>query len=234
MKKYKKRTPLFPTNIMVTATIIVAITTFIVLLIQGEDSDWFFICSVLLFSTFFLLLLNILATSHGYVYENDSIRTQYLSLSLRKIDYNRIKIIIISDAIYNTTKHIGTLDYSSGTYIKNEFGKRVFIQYPYITLHGSFNILKKIKSGMNSREVLWCDKEDTICLGICWFDALSELLSHTTSKIYILQDVYERFQGNFDAVLWLDKSYEERTYIVNDHPIAYQDYVADYQQNEIG
>lgn len=55
----------------------------------------------------------------------------------------------------------------------------------------------------------YSDDGITFCLGIFWFDSLRELLSRTSGTVYLLEDVYLRFQSSFDEIMkpgQIDKS----------------------------
>ena len=54
-------------------------------------------------------------------------------------------------------------------------------------------------------------------MGIGWFESLAELMERTEIPVYILEEVYLRFCGAFDAVT-------ERVFIVTDRAEAYGAY----------
>ena len=66
--------------------------------------------------------------------------------------------------------------------------------------------------------------EEIYCLGICWFDSLKELLEKTNCPVYVLEDVYLRFKGQFDVVFSVYKENRERFYIITNRTINYQKY----------
>ena len=66
--------------------------------------------------------------------------------------------------------------------------------------------------------------EEIYCLGICWFDSLKELLENTNCPVYVLEDVYLRFKGQFDVVFSVYKENRERFYIITNRTINYQKY----------
>ncbi len=65
----------------------------------------------------------------------------------------------------------------------------------------------------------------TSSIGLCWFDALGELLAYTDFNIYVLEDVYLRFKGKFDE-LFQNKNYDiSRFIIIGEQEIAYSTYI---------
>ena len=78
---------------------------------------------------------------------------------------------------------------------------------------------------MNSRDLFMINNDEIYCLGICWVDSLKELLKHTNCSVYVLEDVYLRFKGQFDVAFSVDKENLNRFYVITDHSIAYQMYM---------
>ena len=99
------------------------------------------------------------------------------------------------------------------------------ITFPFITLHMPQYSVDKVRSGMNSRDLFILDNEKTYCLGVCWFESLRELLKHTDCPVYVLEDVYLRFKGQFDTAFSLYRKKPERLYIITDRGIAYNEYI---------
>ncbi len=82
-------------------------------------------------------------------------------------------------------------------------------------------LIDKFKSGMNSRDLFMLNHDEIYCLGICWFDSLEELLKYTDWNVYVLEDVYLRFKGQFDTVFSVCEGNLDRYYIITDYSINY-------------
>ena len=116
------------------------------------------------------------------------------------ISTNDIRCIIISNAIYNSSKCDGNIaDIPMCFKKKDNDGTPKKIQYPYISLICGDQPFT-IKRGMNSRQLLYMDVDKVISLGICWEQAFKELVQQTDAPIYILGDVYLRFKDFFDNI----------------------------------
>ncbi|MDD6213319.1 MAG: hypothetical protein PUB22_09310 [Clostridiales bacterium] len=98
------------------------------------------------------------------------------------------------------------------------------ITFPFITLLKPEYPVDKIKEGMHSQDLFVINSDKIYCLGICWVGSLQELLKHTTCSVYVLEDVYLRFKGQFDAAFSVYKENLNRFYVITDHSIAYQMY----------
>lgn len=78
---------------------------------------------------------------------------------------------------------------------------------------------------MSSRDLAVINTEDIYCLGICWPGSLDELMMHTDMPVYILEDVYLRFKGLFDATFAPYAKENGHIFIVTDQIIPYEKYL---------
>lgn len=181
------------------------------------------------FSALFFIwgILQYMVVLPKYSYEEDFIKLAYLNFTYKKVKYMDYQKIVIS----NASLHVNGTDGTSmpegcpvGFKIKTAEGKKVYIRYPYISLHKEHRYFKDIKAGMSIYQIhAWVEKS-AFYLGICWFDSFAELLRHTDMEVYILEDVYLRFQRAFDSILIPFSNIKNRFYIVKDVPIPYQMY----------
>lgn len=88
-------------------------------------------------------------------------------------------------------------------------GRKKFVQYAHVTLFNrvemvhNLNLAPGIQSvNLIRSDIDWCiTQDDPLYESICWLGYLEELLTHVqTAPIYILEDVYERFQLDFDRI----------------------------------
>ena len=86
---------------------------------------------------------------------------------------------------------------------------------------------------MSSRDLFMLDNNNIYCLGICWFDSLDELLKHIEHKVYVLEDVYLRFRGQFDTI-FLKYKCKDNIYIISDCIISYKDFCNGDTQEKTG
>ncbi len=78
---------------------------------------------------------------------------------------------------------------------------------------------------MYSRDLFLLRCRDVYCLGICWFESLEELLKHRDVPVYILEDVYLRFRGNFDSIFAKYENGVDKFYIISNDIIEYKKYL---------
>ena len=79
---------------------------------------------------------------------------------------------------------------------------------------------------MTSRDLFMLDDCNVFHLGICHFESLTELVAHTDIPIYVLEDVYLRYEESFDSIFSSQVNDIHRFYIIRDHDIKYTDYLA--------
>lgn len=201
MKLYKKRISLLNNRCLLSVCLFLLLLTLIVCITGYRDSKVYVILIGLISTLICIIAINCFSTFHKYGFQKDSIVLKYFFLTYKKIDYKSINFIVISDAIYNTSKYDSNYaDYPMYHVIKNHSGKRERIQYPYISIVLSKKVIDSINKELNSRQLLLLDTKNVLGLGICWFDALDKLLCHTMVDVYIFANVYYRYKSSFDLL----------------------------------
>lgn len=223
MKKYKRRTPLFSPLIMFAATLFAGIATVTFFIFAGTDNEGFIIFGGITVALFYCSLANVMAVGGRYRYTDKCIELFYLLL-YKKLDYSRFSAVVISNAAFNNG-YGGMLSAMLMQYRVKGNNGGTKVTFPFITLHKPQYHIDKIKKGMNSRDLYFLNDDEIYCLGICWVDSLKELLKHTNCSVYVLEDVYLRFKGMFDAAFSAYKENLNRFYIITDRSIAYQEYM---------
>ena len=173
---------------------------------------------------FYMYLLEIITARCKYCYSDKCIEVFYPFLLHKKLDYSWFSAVVISNASYHNNYHnygYGNIQMQYKVKGNNGYAK---ITFPFITLLKPEYPVDKIKEGMHSQDLFVMNSEKIYCLGICWVGSLQELLKHTTCSVYVLEDVYLRFKGQFDAVFSVYKENLNRFYVITDHSIAYQMY----------
>lgn len=217
MKKYKKTLPIVPPVIITIIASCVAIIVLLSWLWTRDENEWIIVGSGIVVALLIANIFILIPCGYQYSFEDHFIRISYLSITYKKIAYNKYKCAFISNASYHN-------NYGSGVY------RNIPIQYryrdktetakmicPFITLHGPDFSIPKVQSGMSSCSIFVLDTENTYCLGICWFDSLEELLSHTYFPVYVLEDVYLRFKESFDSIIIQQGTYTNRFHIVGNN-----------------
>lgn len=213
MKKYKCRVSGIP-HLKVSIFMIMFI---LVALIVGLLWKWHNLVSVMLGAVSLILLevliFSFLGSWFKYSYSNLGVKLFYGFIGYKKIKYDDIYSIVISNASYNNGYGYG-VNVNRPMIYENNNTRFVF---PYITLHTKQYPINLIKTQMYSRDLFFIKDNEIICLGICWWESFSELLEHTNSNVYILKDVYLRFQSEFDSRI---QNAKERCYIITDDNIV--------------
>lgn len=225
MKKYKRKTPLFSPLKTAIAALFAAIATAMIIVFAGTDNEWCIICGAITETLFIGDLFIIIGASSRYRYSNKCIKVYYQLFSYKKLDYSWFSAIVISNASYNNGYGYGANGNIPMQYRVKGNNGHIKVTFPFITLHKPQYPVDKIKEGMNSRDLYMLDYENIFCLGICWFDSLTELLDNTDISLYILEDVYFRFKGMFDSVLIKYGNDINRFYIVGEVCTGYKDYL---------
>ena len=225
MKRYKRKTPLLSPLKIAIAAFCAAIATAMVIIFVGTDNEWHIICGVITALLFVGDLFIIIGAGGRYCYSDKYIEVFYPLLSYKKLDYSCFCAVVISNASYNNGYGYGINGNVPMQYRVKGNNGHTKVTFPFITLHKPQYPVDKIKKGMNSRDLFMINNDEIYCLGICWVDSLTELLKHTNCSVYVLEDVYLRFKGQFDAAFSVYKENLNRFYVITDHSIAYQMYM---------
>lgn len=221
MKKYKRKIPLFSPLKMAIAALFAAIATAMIIIFAGTDNDWYIICGAITATLFICVLFILIASGGRYRYSDKCLEIFYLLL-YKKLNYSWFSAVVISNASYNNGYGYGVNGNYPMQYRVEQNNGHIKVTFPFITLHKPQYPIDKIKEGMNSRDLFMINNDEIYCLGICWVDSLKELLEHTNCPIYVLEDVYLRFKGVFDATFSVYKENLDRFYIITDRSINYQ------------
>lgn len=199
MKSYLRRSPLFQPAIMLVGAIFFAVIAAALYFLPGNPGKLFVICAGLFVVFLIMWLFVVLAVQHRYSYGDDGITFCYLNIPYKKEPYHNIRAIVISNAAYNNGYGYGV---NGNVPMQRHGAARAFEKkpLPFITLQTGDIQPNLLHTGMYSRELCFLAPDQTVCLGICWFDSLCALLSRTEGNIYLLEDVYVRFQSSFDDV----------------------------------
>lgn len=225
MKKYNRKIALISPLKISVATLCAAIATVVIVVLSGTENIWYIICGGITVSLLFCDLFIISGAGSRYRYSDKYIEIFYQLLPYKKLDYSSFSAVVISNASYNNGFGYGINGNISMQYRIKDKNGYTKVTYPFITLHKTQYPVDKIKEGMNSRDLFMINNDEIYCLGICWVDSIKELLKYTTCSVYILEDVYLRFKGQFDAAFSLYKENFDRFYIITDHIIDYQVYL---------
>lgn len=224
MKKYNRKTALFSPFKITLSALFAAIATAVIVVLSGTENVWCIICGGITVSLLICDLFIMIGAGGRYRFSNKYIEIFYQLLPYKKLDYSWFSTIVISNASYNNGFGYGINGNIPMQYRVKGKNRHTKVTYPFITLHKSQYPVDKIKEGMNSRDLFMINSDEIYCLGICWVDSLKELLKYTTCSVYVLEDVYLRFQGQFDGAFSLNKENLARFYIITDHIIDYQVY----------
>lgn len=220
MKKHKRVLPIISSKKVIVAALCSAIIVVIIYLLVGKENEWTIIfCSVsatLIIAGTFVVLPSFCRYTYSDVY----ILLSYFGIIYRKIKYSKYDSIFISNAAYNNGYGYGAYGNILMQYTSKGKSGLQKTTYPFITLHKADYPVKRIKSGMSSRELFMIDSQNIFCLGICWFDSLVELLRWSKMPVYVLEDVYLRFEGMFNAIFLQHSDDINRFYIVTNQGVS--------------
>lgn len=199
MKSYLRRSPLFHPAIIFVGALFFAVIAAALCFISESPGCLFVICTALFVVFFILWLFIVLAVQHRYSYHDEGIAFRYLNIPYWTEPYCNIRTIVISNAAYNNGYGYGI---NGNVPMQRHGAARAFEKepLPFIILMKGDMQPDALRAGMFSRELYLLAPEQTVCLGICWFGSLYELLSRTDGNVYLLEDVYLRFQSSFDDI----------------------------------
>ena len=205
MKKYNKTVSwISPLKIglpcFVCAIILNIISAF---LYKSQEHNYQTFIPILLYISCILYLFSYciicIPCAFKYTYTDTSIVFKCYNVPYRRLKYDEISSIIISNAVQIVSFDSRPFDIPLYQYYnKNNVVQKK--QYPYISLLTSDIELHKIKKGMNCR-LIRRQISNSICLGICYFDSLKDLINRTDVHLYILEDVYHRYKDEFDVIM---------------------------------
>ena len=223
MKKYKRKLPLISPLKTAIAAFCTVIATAAIANFLGLDNVWFIICGGVAAALLLGYLFIIIGAAGQYRYTDVCIDVLYCFLVYKRLKYSWFNAAVISNASYNNGYGYGINGNVPMQYTARNVNGNTKITFPFITLHKPSYPVDKIKTAMSSRDLFMLGDEDIYCLGICWFDSLTELLNHTQVPVYVLEDVYLRFKGKFDEVF--TQYGNSRFYIITDRKIEYKKYL---------
>lgn len=226
MKKYRRKVLLFSLKkLFIIAFLLVGIV------ILGFISSVEFNAVCIIFSgiavtLLFLGLFAKLGVAGRYRYSKKSIEIFFGSFMCKKISFENIYGVVISNASYNCGRG-DQLCYSIPMQytVKSSDGK-MQVPYPFISLLKQHYPIDQLKVGLSSRDLEAINADKIYCLGICWPESLDELMKHTEIPVYILEDVYFRFKGLFDTTFAAYLKGNRQLFIVTDQIVPYEKYLA--------
>lgn len=225
MSKYKRKTPLISPIKLAVAALCAAIAAIVGVIFSGTDNEWYIICGGIAVTLFFCDVFIVAGAAGQYGCSDKCIYLMYPPFTYKKLNYSDYNAVVISNASYNNGYGYGPNENMPMQYKVKGTDGHINVTYPFITLHMPQYPVNKIQERMNSRDLFLAGSENIFCLGICWFDALSELLTHTDMPVYVLEDVYLRFRGKFDSIFTQYENNIDRFYIITDHKIEYKKYL---------
>ena len=184
----------------------------------------------------------------NYVYRENVLELYYGKKLKKTLEYNKVKIVVICNAAEQFSTRYGVGWYTAGYGIDKE----TFFQYAEIVLFESYDCVNFLQAGLyNCNLCSYWHGEKSISrdyinyyariaeknmtdLGICDFESLRELLLRTSANVYILGDVYFRFQKELDAVIQ-ETDGEQKVYLVlgNKDVVLYQYAKADAVRKDL-
>ena len=226
MKKYRRKVLLFSLKkLFIIAFLLVGIVI-LGFISSGEFNAVCIIFSGIAVTLLFLGLFAKLGVVGRYRYSKKSIEIFFGSFMCKKISFENIYGVVISNASYNCGRG-DQLCYSIPMQytVKSSDGK-MQVPYPFISLLKQHYPIDQLKVGLSSRDLEAINADKIYCLGICWPESLDELMKHTEIPVYILEDVYFRFKGLFDTTFAAYLKGNRQLFIVTDQIVPYEKYLA--------
>lgn len=225
MKKYRRKVLLFSLKkLFIIAFLLVGIVI-LGFISSGEFNAVCIIFSGIAVTLLFLGLFAKLGVAGRYRYSKKSIEIFFGSFMCKKISFENIYGVVISNASYNCGRG-DQLCYSIPMQytVKSSDGK-MQVPYPFISLLKQHYPIDQLKVGLSSRDLEAINADKIYCLGICWPGSLDELMKHTEMPVYILEDVYLRFKGLFDTTFAAYLKGNRQLFIVTDQIVPYEKYL---------
>ena len=225
MKKYRRKVLLFSLKkLFIIAFLLVGIVI-LGFISSGEFNAVCIIFSGIAVTLLFLGLFAKLGVAGRYRYSKKSIEIFFGSFMCKKISFENIYGVVISNASYNCGRG-DQLCYSIPMQytVKSSDGK-MQVPYPFISLLKQHYPIDQLKVGLSSRDLEAINADKIYCLGICWPGSLDELMKHTEIPVYILEDVYFRFKGLFDTTFAAYLKGNRQLFIVTDQIVPYEKYL---------
>ena len=225
MKKYRRKVLLFSLKkLFIIAFLLVGIVI-LGFISSGEFNAVCIIFSGIAVTLLFLGLFAKLGVAGRYRDSEKSIEIFFGSFMCKKISFENIYGVVISNASYNCGRG-DQLCYSIPMQytVKSSDGK-MQVPYPFISLLKQHYPIDQLKVGLSSRDLEAINADKIYCLGICWPGSLDELMKHTEMPVYILEDVYFRFKGLFDTTFAAYLKGNRQLFIVTDQIVPYEKYL---------
>lgn len=199
-RKFKRKIPLFSPVKIAIITLSAMMATLAIAFFTGTDSEWHIVFGAVTVSIFICYLMITAAAGGRYRYSDKYIEIFYLSLLYKKLDYSSFSFAVISNASYNNGYGYSPYGNFPMEYRVKGRNGTAKVTFPFITLHKHQYPFDRIQKSMSSRDLFMLNSDEVFCLGICWFDSFKELLNYSDCNVYVLEDVYLRFKGQFDTI----------------------------------
>ena len=225
MRQYRRKVSYLSVKKLFAVVLLFVTIVCLRFVISGEYDQLCIIFSGFGAALLFLDLFAILGASGRYRYGKKSIEVSFGAFLQKRILYGNIQAAVISNGSYNSGRSDQMCYDMPMQYTVKVNGKKTKVLFPFVSLIGQRYPLYQIKSGMSIRDLAVINTEDIYCLGICWPGSLDELMMHTDMPVYILEDVYLRFKGLFDATFAPYAKENGHIFIVTDQIIPYEKYL---------
>lgn len=221
MKRYKRRKAFIKPKVLY-IILICSILLILISAISHFEGELIIILCGILWITLLITFMNVLGTCQHFSCGKDSVTLSIFRRRYKTFRYNACSLIMISNASYLNGygnpmyRNIPMLDDSDG----NGRQKKTL---PYISLCGPSYPVSRVKPGMHGSDLRLLSDEITF-VGICWFDALNELLVNTNLPVYLLEDVYLGHKHKFDKTFVECGVDLNRLFIISDNIVEYVEY----------
>lgn len=212
MKKYRKTLPIYSPKKVLYPAIYATIGIVISGLLAGWDTVWPILCFAIGSIFGFAFMIQVFQLQWKYGFFNEVLQTYFGKLRNRSISYDKIGAICITNAV-RTVKGGSHFSPALGVMQKKDNIKE-FLQYPWVTLLKTNEVCKRLTVGMSSQMFLCCAGSDHIYGFVYDLESFNELLQKVRVPIYILEDVYLRFQSQFDQAFSDNKISTEDIHII--------------------
>ena len=221
MKRYKRRKAFIKPKVLY-IVLICSILLILISAVSNFEAELIIILCSILSVTLLITFMNFLGTCQHFSCGKDGVTLSSFRMRYKTFRYNAYSIIMISNASYLNGyenplySNIPMLDDSD----ENGRQKKPL---PYISLCGPSYPVNRVKPGMLGSDLRLIGNEIAF-VGICWFDALNELLINTNLPVYLLEDVYLGHKHKFDKTFVECGVDPNRLFIISDNIVEYVEY----------
>lgn len=178
---------------------LIAVLVLILCVIAGVPQEWQIIGVLLIGMSIIFAAAAWLTVQGRYQITAEEIRFRFFGITYRKVGFTEYSRIVITNATFHVKTSGGLAGFMPLIDKERTIKNGNTVCFPYFVAVTEDFPMEKIRSGMDAADVYHQNWYQASPVGICYHNALKELIDVKKVTIYIQKDVYLHYQDLFQA-----------------------------------